>query len=74
MAYNNCLFWAVGKLLTQGGYIGMRRSKYGPVPHFIWSKNLKKWYGFVPKHPRTGWVACMVKLCFRGRVAPEPPP
>ena len=38
---SNCLFFALNKWLKHGGYLVIRKSRYGFWPHFIWCKDLK---------------------------------
>lgn len=49
--YSNCLIWAWVHYRTYGGYIAMRKSYFYPGPHFIWSLDLKVWYGYRPVNP-----------------------
>lgn len=63
--YNNCLFFAMYKLIKNGGFLLMRKSKYGPFPHFLWSQDLKSVEHFVPVKPRN---RLMPPLIFRGKV------
>lgn len=36
----NCLFVALYLWATRGGYLILRRSHYGPYPHFLWTPKL----------------------------------
>src|SRR4051812_39844065 len=66
---SNCLAWALGQWVRCGGYFAMRRSRFFRyAPHFIWSKDLQRWYGFVPVRPKYGWWVLIVMWWFAGRV------
>lgn len=69
-ARSNCLFWALGKLWREGGYLAMRRSRACPcmVPHFFWSPDLVRWTSYKPIRPERGWVVLIDKWWFRGHV------
>jgi hypothetical protein len=69
----NCLVWALWQWLTKGGYCGWRWSHYGPVWHFVWSPDLKTWWGFVPVKPKHGWWVLFVMWWFLGTVVEERP-
>lgn len=72
MPHSNCLFWALRKYAREGGYLGMRRSHHWRwIPHFIWSKDLKEWHGFVPLSPKNGPIAKLFCWWFRGEVKKE---
>ena len=67
---NNCLFYALYKFYKCGGFIVIRKSKYGNWSHVMWSKNLIEFEHYVPlklplKYP---WIS---KVLFRGRVKKE---
>lgn len=68
---SNCLIWALGQWMREGGYIAIRKSHWGPAPHFLWSKDLRKWEGFVPVKPKRGLVVLLDKLWFLGTVIEE---
>lgn len=38
---SNCLIYAIRKLINEGGYLIIRKSHWGPFPHFIWAKNIE---------------------------------
>lgn len=38
--YSNCLIFALWRLATRGGYLLMRRSRWGWWPHFLWAETL----------------------------------
>jgi hypothetical protein len=44
----NCLFFALKKWFSCGGYLVIRKSKVGWWPHFLWSKDLKTFYHYLP--------------------------
>lgn len=56
MKKTNCLFYAFGLWLRHGGYLLMRRSHFGPFPHFIWMAELpsfwpaRQWVPDAPEH------------------------
>lgn len=62
---SNCLFWALGRWRRFGGYLVVRRSQWGPFPHFAWSETLQTFKSFEPLHPRRRRLP---PLIFRGRV------
>jgi hypothetical protein len=68
----NCLTYALRKLAAEGGYLVIRRSRYGWFPHVIWSRDLVTFEDFRPVRPKRRKVP---PLWFRGRVrrwtAPE---
>lgn len=37
---SNCLVFALGRLWRRGGYLIMRRSRWGWFPHFLWAESL----------------------------------
>lgn len=37
---SNCLIFAVSRVLTRGGYLLVRRSRWGWWPHFLWAESL----------------------------------
>jgi len=48
----NCLVWAIFRLCTRGGYLAMRRSFLSPaIPHLLWSRDLKVWFGYTALNP-----------------------
>jgi hypothetical protein len=60
----NCLVYALRKWFTHGGYVVMRRSRYGWWPHFLWSPDLLQFFAFVPvKRPHRRWLP---PLWFKG--------
>ena len=65
---NNCLFYAFWLWLRHGGYLVIRRSHFGPFPHFIWVAKLpallpaRQW---VPGAPEK---RCCPPLIFNGTV------
>lgn len=66
MKYNNCLFWALKKWFKDGGYIVIRRSKYGWFPHFLWMcKDTIILESYVPKNPKK---RTFPPILFRGHV------
>jgi hypothetical protein len=51
--------------MKSGGYLVMRRSHWGPFPHFLWSPDLRHFEAFVPINPRK---RLLPPLFFRGRI------
>lgn len=39
--YSNCLVFALWRWVTRGGYLLMRRSRWGWWPHFLWAETLE---------------------------------
>jgi hypothetical protein len=70
MVWSNCLFWAVRQWAREGGYLLIRKSHYGPFPHFLWSADLKQFSSFVPLDPRHKLIPPPI---FRGEVKKEEP-
>ena len=64
---NNCLFFALYKFYKQGGFIVIRKSKYGNWSHVMWSKDLVTFEHYVPKTPplKYPWIH---KILFKGKV------
>jgi len=48
---SNCLFYALGKCWREGGYLVIRKSRFGWFPHFLWSPDLKEFWEFTPREP-----------------------
>jgi hypothetical protein len=74
---SNCLLYAVRQWITHGGYLLLRKSRYGWWPHALWSRDLTVLSEFVPLAPRRRWLP---PLWFKGMVrvrlmveAGEPP-
>lgn len=40
LGYSNCLFFALSRFLKRGGYLLIRRSRWGWWPHFLWAESL----------------------------------
>lgn len=73
---SNCILYAVGRWWRRGGYVVIRKSNYGPFPHFMWSADLLTFESFIPMRPaHERWFPPPL---FRGRVVvvrvPEPGP
>ncbi len=71
---SNCLFFALAlwrRRAKRGRrrYLAMRRSLWGPFPHFAYAERLRsgrvRFIGFVPLNPRRKTVP---PLLFKGRV------
>lgn len=54
LRWGNCLLFAFGKWLLEGGYLICRRSRHGNWPHFLWSADLKVFEQFRPPVYREG--------------------
>jgi hypothetical protein len=63
--YSNCLLWAIKQWCQKGGYLIVRKSHFGPIPHFIWSKDLKFFWSYQPIKPK--WMAWNFPM-FKGKV------
>lgn len=48
---SNCLIWALWRWFRDGGYLIVRKSRYGWWPHFLWSRDLLMIEQFVPRIP-----------------------
>ena len=63
---SNCLIFALSKFVKKGGYIIIRKSKFGPWLHFMWTDNVQDYEHYRPetplKHPY------LSKILFRGKV------
>ena len=66
MRRTNCLFWALARWARCGGYLLVRKSRWGPFPHFLWSPDAPPAVeSFVPLMPRRRLVP---PLLFKGTV------
>lgn len=65
LRFGNCLCYALSKWFHEGGYIVVRKSKFGWWPHFLWSKDLRTFEQFGPPSPRSRILPPPI---FRGRV------
>ncbi len=66
LRWGNCLWYAFSRWMTKGGYLIVRKSRYGWWPHFLWSPDLKTFEQFRPRIHRNGlWIAPPI---FRGSV------
>lgn len=69
---SNCLIWACYRWWTKGGYIAARRSRhFALIPHFMWSRNMRFWWGYVPKHPKRGMWCLSHAILFSGKIELE---
>lgn len=70
MHVSNCLIFALQRWFKHGGYFVIRKSRYGPFPHFIWCKDLKDAdiEHYVPLNPKRRLIP---PLFFRGEVRRE---
>jgi hypothetical protein len=70
MTWGNCWFWALWKYWREGGYLVVRRSKYIPVPHVMWTNTMKgkMLWEFHPLRPKTGFIGIISSPFFRGVV------
>jgi len=46
---NNCLWFALHRFFTKGGYLLVRKSRHGWWPHFLWSSNLDHFEEWQPE-------------------------
>jgi hypothetical protein len=65
MTRSNCLIFALTKWVKHGGYLVVRKSRWGPFPHFLWSPDLQRFESYVPIDPRKRLIP---PLLFRGRI------
>jgi len=71
---SGCWVWATWRFLTRGGYLVIRKSRWGPWPHFMWSRKLKIFWGYSPINAEAGLIRLWplkLKLAppfFRGKV------
>ena len=70
----NCLFFALRKLHRSGGYLVIRKSRFGWLPHLAWTANIEglKVEEFKPIEPFKGnWLQRLFPihmLLFRGYI------
>lgn len=65
---SNCLLFALLLWLRVGGYLVVRRSRWGPFPHFLHGRLRRgrlRLVGYVPRSPRRH---ILPPPLFRGRV------
>ena len=62
---SNCYLFALRRWWTRGGYVVVRKSRYGWWPHALWSADLIDFYDYVPNAPRK---RAFPPLLFRGTV------
>jgi len=67
---SNCVLFALGRWITRGGYLVIRRSRHGFWWHVLWCADLRdaEVEHYVPQHYAGRW-AFLHKLFFRGHVA-----
>jgi hypothetical protein len=46
---SNCLIYALRQWYARGGYVVVRKSRFGWWPHFLWSPDLRRFESFVPQ-------------------------
>ena len=65
---SNCLIFALWRLWNRGGYLMMRRSRWGWWPHFLWAESLDPLQieHFAPVGG--GRPRCFPPLIFRGHI------
>lgn len=77
MMRSNCLIFALSRWCGSGGYLIVRKSRFGWWPHFLWSPSLDaaQVESFVPIQPvewdRLRWwqrVLPVHTVLFRGRI------
>jgi hypothetical protein len=62
---SNCLIFALQRWVSRGGYLVVRKSRWGPFPHFLWSPDLKRVEQYVPAEPN---IRVIPPLIFKGYV------
>lgn len=63
---NNCLLYALGKFMREGGYLIIRKSRFGWWPHLLHSSDLETITDFRPPAPSADrWLP---PLLYRGIV------
>jgi hypothetical protein len=62
---SNCLVFALCRWFHRGGYLIIRKSRYGWFPHFLWSPDLNTFHSFKPINPRERIIP---PLIFRGAI------
>ena len=62
---SNCLVFALARWVSRGGYLVVRKSRWGPFPHFLWSPDLKRVEQYVPAEPKKRVIP---PLIFKGYV------
>jgi hypothetical protein len=62
---SNCLIFALQRWVSRGGYLVVRKSRWGPFPHFLWSPDLKRVEQYVPAEPK---IRGIPPLIFKGYV------
>ena len=81
--YSNCLIFALGRIFKKGGYLVIRKSRFGWWPHFLWGQlneeGLIEVEHYQPLQPdKTSWLRYFPihTLLFKGKVVqsdlPEP--
>ncbi len=70
MREGNCLVFALRMYRKHGGYVVIRKSIHGPIPHFLWlsASDGDKLIQFSPKWPKSGMLKFLHKLCFKGEI------
>jgi hypothetical protein len=48
---SNCIIFAVWRVIRRGGYIVVRKSRWGWWPHVLWSPDLKTFEEYQPIQP-----------------------
>ncbi len=66
---SNCYIFALTQWATRGGYVVLRRSRYGWWPHAFWSPDLVSLFDFKPtKFYADDYRAWLPPVLFRGFV------
>jgi hypothetical protein len=47
--FTNCIVFVMSKWLDEGGYIVLRKSRFGWWPHFLWARSLSEMEHLVPE-------------------------
>ena len=62
---SNCLIYALLKWYREGGYLVIRKSRFGWWPHFLHMDTARKITHYSPQHKYNRWFP---PLLFKGRV------
>jgi len=67
--WSNCLIYAAGKWIKEGGYICMRCSRsFKPLIHFLHRDKAGKITHFQPGTVVNGWRVMLFKFWFKGYI------
>ena len=63
---SNCLIFALTQFFKRGGYIVIRKSKFGPWLHFMWTDSIDSYEHYKP-HEKLKYPV-ISKFLFKGKV------